>query len=89
MNFDNFKKILPKIAKIPLPGTASQLKMAPAMREKELKDLEINDLVKRKVYDTIPVKVTYKLTDYGYTLVPLIIELTKWGRQHREYIMKK
>jgi len=40
MNFDNFKKILPKIAKIPLPGTASQLKMAPSMREKELKSME-------------------------------------------------
>ena len=36
MNFDNFKKILPKIAKIPLPGVSSQLKMAPSMREQEL-----------------------------------------------------
>lgn len=64
-------------------------KITPRMLSKELKDLEINELVKRKVYDTIPVKVTYKLTEYGYTLVPLIIELTNWGMQHREYIMKK
>ena len=63
-------------------------KISPRMLSKELKDLEINELVKRKVYDTIPVKVTYKLTDYGYTLVPLIIELTTWGKQHREYLMK-
>ncbi len=40
MNFDNFTKILPKIAKIPLPGTASQLKMAPSMREKELREMK-------------------------------------------------
>lgn len=40
MNFDNFKKILPKIAKIPLPGVDSQLKMAPSMRERELKDMQ-------------------------------------------------
>ncbi|EDP94999.1 CoA pyrophosphatase [Kordia algicida OT-1] len=40
MNFDNFKKILPKIAKIQLPGVASQLKMAPAIREKELEAME-------------------------------------------------
>ncbi len=39
MNFDNFKKILPKIAKIPLPGVSSQLKMAPAMRQKELEKM--------------------------------------------------
>ncbi|MEM6685473.1 MAG: CoA pyrophosphatase [Bacteroidota bacterium] len=40
MNFDNFKKILPKIAKIPLPGIDSQLKMAPSVREKELADMK-------------------------------------------------
>ncbi|MGH1385616.1 NUDIX hydrolase [Kordia sp.] len=40
MNFDNFKKILPKIAKIPLPGISSQLKMAPFMREQELNAME-------------------------------------------------
>jgi hypothetical protein len=40
MNFDNFKNILPKITKIPLPGVSSQLKMAPTMRERELKYME-------------------------------------------------
>ena len=59
------------------------------MLSKELKYLEINELLERKVYDSIPVKVTYKLADYGYTLVPLIIELTKWGQQHREYLKRK
>ena len=61
-------------------------KISPKMLSKELKDLEINELVERKVYDSLPVKVTYKLTDYGYTLVPLIIELTNWGKAHREKI---
>ncbi len=64
-------------------------KITPRMLSKELKDLEINELIQRKVYDTIPVKVTYRLADYGYTLVPLIIELTNWGNQHREYLMKR
>jgi len=64
-------------------------RITPRMLSKELKDLEINELVIRKVYDTIPIKVTYQLTDYGYTLVPLIIELTNWGKQHRERIMKE
>jgi DNA-binding HxlR family transcriptional regulator len=48
-------------------------KTTPKMLSKELKDLEINGLVERKVYDSIPVKVSYKLADYGYTLIPLII----------------
>ena len=64
-------------------------KISPRMLSKELKDLEINGLVERKVYDSLPVKVTYKLADYGYTLVPLIIELTNWGKAHREKIIKE
>jgi 8-oxo-dGTP pyrophosphatase MutT (NUDIX family) len=40
MNFDNFKKILPKIAKIPLPGISSQLKMAPSMRQEAIESME-------------------------------------------------
>ena len=59
-------------------------KITPRMLSKELKDLELNGLIKRKVYDTTPVKVSYQLADYGYTLVPLIIELTNWGMMHRE-----
>ncbi len=64
-------------------------KITPRMLSKELRDLEQNELVERKVYDSIPVKVTYKLADYGYTLVPLIIELTNWGLEHRKKIMNE
>ena len=63
-------------------------KITPRMLSKELKELEINGLVVRKVYDSIPVKVSYKLADYGYTLVPLIVELTNWGKAHRERIIQ-
>ena len=61
-------------------------KITPRMLSKELRELEISELILRTVYDSRPIKVTYKLADYGYTLVPLIIELTNWGKQHREKI---
>ena len=61
-------------------------KITPRMLSKELRALEINGLILRTVYNSLPLKVTYKLADYGYTLVPLIIELTSWGKQHREKI---
>lgn len=64
-------------------------KITPRMLSKELKDLQQNELVIRKVYDTTPVKVTYQLADYGYTLVPLILELNKWGIAHRQRIMRE
>lgn len=59
------------------------------MLSKELKDLEVNMLVKRTVYDTMPVTVEYSLTDYGKTLKNLIGELQNWGAKHRKKIMSK
>lgn len=56
------------------------------MLSKELKDLEVNQLVKRTVYDTMPVTVEYSLTDYGKTLKKVIGELHTWGAQHRKKI---
>ena len=35
------------------------------MLSKELRDLEMNELVKRTVYDTVPVVVEYSMTSYG------------------------
>lgn len=59
------------------------------MLSKELKDLEVNELVKRTVYDTMPVTVEYSLTDYGRTLKKVIGELHNWGSTHRKRIIGK
>lgn len=59
------------------------------MLSKELRDLEANQLVKRTVYDTMPVTVEYSLTEYGDSLQDVIIALQKWGSQHRKRIMGK
>jgi len=61
--------------------------LTPKMLSKELKELEINELAERRVYDTLPVTVEYELTPYGKTLKPLIGELHKWGTKHRKRIM--
>ena len=57
------------------------------MLSKELRDLEANCLVKRTVYDSIPVVVEYTLTEYGHTLTPVIEVLRIWGKAHRDRIM--
>ncbi|ANI88668.1 HxlR family transcriptional regulator [Arachidicoccus ginsenosidimutans] len=59
------------------------------MLSKELKDLEINELITRTVYDTRPITVEYELTPYGKTLQQIIEELDKWGKKHRERIIRK
>lgn len=63
--------------------------LTPKMLSKELKELEINELAERRVYDTLPVTVEYELTPYGKTLKPLIGELHKWGTKHRKRIIAK
>ena len=59
------------------------------MLSKELKELEINTLVKRTVYDTIPVSVEYELTEYGTTLDEVIMSLRDWGLKHRQKIKER
>ena len=56
------------------------------MLSQELKDLEINKLVKRTVLDTQPITVQYELTEYGRTLQTIINNLAEWGRAHRKVI---
>lgn len=58
------------------------------MLSKELKDLEINQLVERKVYATTPVTVEYEMTEYGKTLRKVIGALYHWGSQHRARILE-
>jgi DNA-binding HxlR family transcriptional regulator len=59
------------------------------MLSKELRELEMNELVKRTVYDTVPVVVEYSMTPYGKSLEKLIEELQVWGLNHRKRILKK
>lgn len=54
---------------------------------KELKELELNKLVKRTVLDTQPISVQYNLTEYGCSLQSLIHDLAAWGAKHREVII--
>lgn len=56
------------------------------MLSKELRDLELNHLVKRTVYDTFPVTVEYTMTEYGETLKDVIAALYDWGSNHRKKI---
>ena len=59
------------------------------MLSKELKELEMNKLLKRTVLDTQPITVQYELTEHGKTLKTIINNLTDWGIEHRKKIIEK
>ena len=56
---------------------------------KELKHLEENELISRKLYGDYPIKIEYNLTDYCHSITEVLHAMEKWGKQHREKIKKK
>lgn len=58
------------------------------MLSKELKDMELNKLVKRTVYPDTPVLIEYEPTEYCRTFGNIISEMITWGREHRKMIVE-
>ncbi|WP_029284561.1 helix-turn-helix domain-containing protein [Pedobacter sp. R20-19] len=54
---------------------------------RELKDLEVNELIERIVLSTAPVAVEYRITDYGNSLRDLTNTIADWGLIHRQRII--
>jgi DNA-binding HxlR family transcriptional regulator len=56
----------------------------------ELKELELNGLVRREVAaDQIPVLVSYVTTEYAQSLHPVVSALAQWGQNHRAKIKEE
>ena len=51
-----------------------------------LREMEENDLLTRKVYPEVPPRVEYTLTDIGYSLKPLLDDMDKWGTWYRSEV---
>lgn len=49
---------------------------------RQLRELEDNHLISRKVYPEVPPRVEYSITEYGKTLAPVIYALQAWSLQH-------
>ncbi|MFM2230964.1 MAG: hypothetical protein RL607_2222 [Bacteroidota bacterium] len=64
-------------------------KITPRMLSKELKELEINGIVVRKVYDTMPVSVVYELTPSALELGAVLDTMVAWGLKHRSLTLKQ
>ena len=58
-------------------------KITPRMLSKELKELELNGVITRKVYDATPVLVEYELTESAKRLSEVLDKMVDWGMQHR------
>ena len=56
------------------------------MLTKQLRELEKDGLISRQVYAVIPPKVEYSLTQFGFSLKPVISSLCKWVSVNKKHI---
>lgn len=67
--FSELKSLLPSISE--------------RMLSLQLRKMEEQQLLTRSVFAAVPPCVTYKLTEIGYALAPIIQELEIWGTKHK------
>lgn len=72
--FGELKKILPPITQ--------------QMLTKQLREMERDQLVHRKVYEVIPPKVEYSLTKFGRSLSPVMESWCTWGKANQRIIQQ-
>lgn len=70
MRFSELKKAIPKITQ--------------KMLTKQLRELESQEIIIRKVYAQVPPRVEYSITIYGKTLQPILDAMHEWGLKHKE-----
>ena len=58
-------------------GTVTQ-----RMLTKQLRELESDGLIVRKVFPVVPPHVEYSLSDHGRTLEPILLALRNWGETY-------
>jgi DNA-binding HxlR family transcriptional regulator len=73
------------------PRRFGELKrIVPGISEKmliqQLRQMEADGIVRRKVYHEVPPKVEYSLTPFGATLQDAVVPLCDWGTRHMKRI---
>ena len=59
-----------------------------SMLTQQLRELEDDGIISRKIYAQIPPKVEYTLTEFGLTLSPVIQTMANWGLEYKLHKQK-
>jgi DNA-binding HxlR family transcriptional regulator len=63
-----------------LPGVTQR------MLTRQLRELEADRIIQRTIYDEVPPRVEYSLTEFGKTLETIIRMLQRWGTEYLDEI---
>lgn len=55
----------------------------------QLRELESDQVIIRKVYPQVPPKVEYSLTKLGRNLEPILFALRDWGKKFQSHVLKQ
>lgn len=53
---------------------------------KQLRELEADGIISRKVFNEVPLRVEYYLTEYGESIYPIVRDMRKWGHMHLKHL---
>jgi DNA-binding HxlR family transcriptional regulator len=56
---------------------------------KQLRELEHDGIIGRKVFPVVPPKVEYFLTDLGNSILPVVDQMWLWGKDNMKYYYEK
>ena len=59
------------------------------MLSKQLKELERDGIVNRRVHQIVPPKVEYSLTEFGNSLIPILRSFSEWNKRNLRTISFK
>ncbi len=70
--------------------TSELKKLMPSITQKmltqQIRELEQDGVVNRMVFNQVPPKVIYSLSDYGWSLRPILDAMCAWGEHHIEVV---
>lgn len=53
-----------------------------------LKNLEIDGYLTRTMYPEVPIRVEYKLTDFGHSFLMRLLDMAEWSEKYSEKILE-
>ncbi len=75
MRFNQLRRLLPDVTQ--------------RMLTLQLRELEEDDVVQRKIYHEVPPHVEYSLTEFGRTLEPILLLMRDWGDEYTAKVQEQ
>ncbi len=72
LRFNELRRLLPHVTQ--------------RMLTRQLRELERDGIIRRKVYAEVPPKVEYSLTPFGLSLKPILLMMENWGQQYQHKV---